>query len=129
MLSASFFQSAAIGACVVASQPAGIGIREEIPRSPVIPVGFCPLLRGRRKWTSCFRSRASGASCSTLRAGIAVEAIFVALYIAVKPHREPTLIKAGNTAAVVSPGGAVLGFTLPPASAIANSVAIVDMAV
>jgi uncharacterized membrane protein YjfL (UPF0719 family) len=32
-------------------------------------------------------------------AGIAAEAIFVALYIAVTPHREPTLIKAGNTAA------------------------------
>ena len=62
-------------------------------------------------------------------AGIAAEAIFVALYIAVTPHREPTLIKAGNTAAAVSLGGAVLGFTLPLASAIANSVAIVDMAV
>ena len=62
-------------------------------------------------------------------AGIAAEAIFVALYIAVTPHREPTLIKAGDTAAAVSLGGAVLGFTLPLASAIANSVAIVDMAV
>jgi glutathionylspermidine synthase len=29
MLSAFFFQSAVIGSCVVASQPAGIGIRED----------------------------------------------------------------------------------------------------
>ena len=43
MLSAFFFQSAVIGSCVVASQPAGIGIRED-DRITRDTVGFCPLL-------------------------------------------------------------------------------------
>lgn len=49
--------------------------------------------------------------------------------MAVTPHHEVTLIKAGNTAAAVSLGGAVLGFTLPLASAIVHSVSLLDMAV
>jgi len=57
------------------------------------------------------------------------EAIFVILYMAMTPHREAALIAARNTAAAVSLGGAVLGFTLPLASAIANSVSLLDMAV
>ena len=62
-------------------------------------------------------------------AALAAEAIFVVLYMAMTPHREAALIVAGNTAAAVSLGGAVLGFTLPLASAIANSVSLLDMAV
>ena len=42
------------------------------------------------------------------------------------PHRELTLIKGGNGAAVVGFLGAILGFSLPLASAAANSVSIVD---
>lgn len=64
-----------------------------------------------------------------LAAAIAAEVVFVILYMAVTPHREVTLIKAGNAAAAVSLGGAVLGFTLPLASAIAHSVSLLDMAV
>ena len=55
---------------------------------------------------------------------IAAEAIFVVLYMAVTPHHEATLIKAGNTAAALSFGGAVIGFTLPLASAIAHNVSL-----
>ena len=55
---------------------------------------------------------------------VVAEAIFVVLYMAVTPHHEATLIKAGNTAAAVSFGGAVLGFTLPLASAIAHNVSL-----
>jgi putative membrane protein len=55
---------------------------------------------------------------------VVAEAIFVALYMAVTPHHEATLIKAGNTAAAVSFGGAVIGFTLPLASAIAFNVSL-----
>lgn len=62
-------------------------------------------------------------------AAVIAEAIFVILYMAVTPHREVTLIKTGNAAAAVSLGGAVLGFTLPLASAIAHSVSLLDMAV
>ena len=60
---------------------------------------------------------------------VAAEIIFILLYMAVTPHREMALIEAGNTAAAVSLGGAVLGFTLPVASAVTNSITILDMAV
>lgn len=62
-------------------------------------------------------------------AAVVAEAVFIILYMAVTPHHEAALIRAGNTAAAVSLGGAVLGFTLPLASAIANSVSLLDMAV
>jgi putative membrane protein len=55
---------------------------------------------------------------------VAAEAIFVILYITVTPHHEATLIKAGNTAAALTFAGAVIGFTLPLASAIANNVSL-----
>ena len=57
------------------------------------------------------------------------EAIFIALYMAVTPHHEATLIKQGNAAAAISLGGAVLGFTLPLTSSIIHSVSLLDMAV
>jgi putative membrane protein len=60
---------------------------------------------------------------------ILAEALFLALYMALTPHREIMLIRKGNTAAAVSLGGAVLGFTLPIASAAISSVSLVDMAV
>jgi putative membrane protein len=60
---------------------------------------------------------------------LVAEAVFIAVYVRITPHREAALIKAGNTAAAVSLGGAVLGFTLPLASAITHSVSLVDMAV
>ena len=57
------------------------------------------------------------------------EAIFVALYVTITPHRELSLIRQGNGAASISLGGAVLGFTLPVGSVIAHSVDILHMAV
>lgn len=64
-----------------------------------------------------------------LAAALVAEAAFILLYMAVTPHREGALIRAGNTAAAVSIGGAVVGFTLPLASAIVNSATLLDMAV
>lgn len=55
---------------------------------------------------------------------VVAEAIFVVLYMAVTPHHEATLIKAGNPVAALSFGGAVIGFTLPLASAIAHNVSL-----
>jgi putative membrane protein len=55
---------------------------------------------------------------------VAAEAIFIVLYMAVTPHHEATLIKAGNPAAALSFGGAVIGFTLPLTSAIAHNVSL-----
>ena len=63
--------------------------------------------------------------------GIAIVAvvIFVAIYVAVTPHREFTLIRQGNTAAAISLGGALLGYTLPLAKAVSQSEGIGDMLV
>jgi putative membrane protein len=55
---------------------------------------------------------------------VVAEAIFVVLYMSMTPHNEATLIKAGNPAAALSFAGAVIGFTLPLTSAIAQNVSL-----
>lgn len=62
-------------------------------------------------------------------ASIALLALFVAIYIRATPYRELALIRAGNQAAAISLSGAVLGFVLPLASAVAHSVNLPDMLV
>lgn len=57
---------------------------------------------------------------------IVMTVLFVAVYVRLTPHREFALIKANNVAASLALGGAVLGFILPLASAMANSVSLVD---
>ena len=61
--------------------------------------------------------------------GIAAVAVvvFVATYTAVTPQHELRLIRQGNTAAAVSLGGAVLGYTVPLAKAVSQSARISDM--
>lgn len=58
--------------------------------------------------------------------GLAAYGAFALVYTAITPHREVELIRAGNMAAVTAFLGAILGFSLPLASAAANSVSIVD---
>jgi len=60
-------------------------------------------------------------------AGIALLAVFTAIYLRITPYREIELIKAGNPAAAASLSGAIIGFTLPLAHAIAQSVNLLDM--
>jgi putative membrane protein len=55
-------------------------------------------------------------------------AVFVAVYTRVTPYREIALIREGNIAASISLSGALAGFVLPLASAIAHSVSPLDMA-
>lgn len=62
-------------------------------------------------------------------AALVAMAVFVVLYMAVTSHHEATLIREGNTAAAISFAGALLGFTLPLASAIIHSVSLIDMLV
>ena len=62
-------------------------------------------------------------------ASLLAAAAYVLIYMAVTPHHEAKLIQAGNAAAAVSLGGALLGFTLPLASAVVNSVSLLDMAI
>jgi putative membrane protein len=78
----------------------------------------------------------AGSSLSTLPAFIAylatasvLVAAFLAVYTALTPHREWALIRAGNAAASLSLGGALLGFCLPLASVIAHSSLLIDVAI
>ena len=47
--------------------------------------------------------------------------IFKAVYRWITPHDEGALIRAGNTAAAVALGGAMIGYVIPLASALANT--------
>ena len=53
--------------------------------------------------------------------------VFIFIYLRVTPYREIGLIKEGNAAAAASLSGAIIGFTLPLAHAIAQSANLVDM--
>ena len=58
--------------------------------------------------------------------GLVAYAVFAAIYTTLTPHKEVELIRAGNLAAVTAFLGALLGFSLPLASAAAHSVNILD---
>jgi putative membrane protein len=53
--------------------------------------------------------------------------VFISIYTTITPYREITLIRHGNTAAAISLGGAVIGYSVPLAYAVAQSGSIVDM--
>jgi putative membrane protein len=53
--------------------------------------------------------------------------ICLALYILITPYPEIKLIREGNTAAAASLGGVIVGFALPLASVVVNSVSLLDM--
>ena len=59
-------------------------------------------------------------------AGTALTVGFVALYAEITPHEELKLIRANNTGAAVSFGGALLGFGIPMAYLISQSVGVVE---
>ena len=61
--------------------------------------------------------------------GIACVAVvvFIAIYVTVTPHHEFRLIRLGNTAAAISLGGAIVGYTIPLAKAVSQSTSIPDM--
>ena len=50
--------------------------------------------------------------------------VFKALYPWITPHNEGALIRAGNAAASVALGGALLGYVLPLASALAHTASL-----
>ncbi|GGE10481.1 DUF350 domain-containing protein [Aureimonas endophytica] len=58
--------------------------------------------------------------------GLGALAAFSLAYSALTPQHELALIRTGNAAAVVAFLGAILGFSLPLASAAANSVSLGD---
>ena len=60
---------------------------------------------------------------------LALLALFAVVYGRITPYREHTLIREGNVAAAISLAGALIGFVLPLASAVAHSVNLLDMLV
>ena len=62
-------------------------------------------------------------------AGLALVALFLAIYVRATPYREFALVRDGNVAAAASVSGAFIGFILPLASAVAHSVNLVDMVI
>lgn len=61
--------------------------------------------------------------------GLGLLALFAMVYGWITPYRETALIRQGNVAASISLAGALVGFVLPLASAIAHSVNLLDMLV
>ena len=55
--------------------------------------------------------------------------VFVRIYTWITPQDELSLIRANNTAAALTFGGALIGFALPLASAITHSMSLLDCAV
>lgn len=76
-----------------------------------------------------FNPAVTGVGAHLLYFVVAIGAImlFVAIYTAITPHREITLIREGNTAAAISLGGAILGYTCPLAQSVAQSGSLGDM--
>jgi putative membrane protein len=61
----------------------------------------------------------------------AASAFFVAfkfIYQLITPYHESSLIREGNAAAAVSLGGALIGFVLPLASALSQTVSLIEFA-
>lgn len=58
---------------------------------------------------------------------IALFGLFASLYVRLTPYAEIRLIRQGNLSAATALVGALIGFALPLASAIANSVNLRDM--
>jgi putative membrane protein len=55
--------------------------------------------------------------------------VFMWIYTKFTPYNEGELIRENNVAAAITYVGALLGFTFPLASALANSVSVIDFAV
>src|SRR5438876_10206680 len=71
----------------------------------------------------------SGAFALTFLVSLALLAVFTAVYSLITAHHEMTLIRAGNTAAALSLGGAIVGFVIPVGKAVAQSTGMTDLVV
>ncbi|UZE11364.1 DUF350 domain-containing protein [Pseudomonas sp. B21-053] len=55
--------------------------------------------------------------------------LFQFIYTRITPHKEFELIRAGNVAAAIALGGAIIGFAIPASNVIAYSINILDFVV
>ena len=58
---------------------------------------------------------------------LALLVVFLAVYLAVTPYSELALIRQGNAAAAISLAGAIVGFVVPLARAVTQSVSALDL--
>lgn len=58
---------------------------------------------------------------------LALLVVFLAVYLVVTPYSELAMIRQGNAAAAISLGGAVIGFVLPLARAVQQSLSTLDL--
>ena len=63
-----------------------------------------------------------------LVASLGLLALAIAIYVWITPYRELALIREGNVAAAASLSGTILGFAIPLAHAVAQSVNLAEMA-
>lgn len=61
-------------------------------------------------------------------AAAAFTVAFKLIYQWITPYHEHDLIRAGNTAAAITLGGALIGYVLPLASALSNTVTLAEFA-
>jgi putative membrane protein len=64
-----------------------------------------------------------------LATAVGLTLAYLLIYMWVTPHDELELIRSNNLAASLAFAGSLIGFSLPLASAIAHSVALVDCAI
>ena len=62
-------------------------------------------------------------------AALALTGLYILIYTAITPHKELQLIKENKPAAAIAFAGSLIGFVLPLASVIENSVDIADMGI
>jgi putative membrane protein len=74
-------------------------------------------------------SSGGAAFALTFLVSLALLGAFITLYSLLTSHREMTLIRAGNRAAALSLGGAIVGFVIPVGKAVAQSTGLADLAV
>jgi putative membrane protein len=61
--------------------------------------------------------------------GVLFTLVFLGVYLIVTPQRELALIRTGNVSAALVLVGALFGYELPLASAIAHAVSLADLAI
>src|SRR3990167_10926154 len=73
---------------------------------------------------------ATGFPVTLMHIGVTMLILVLAagVYILLTPHKEITLIRAGNSAAAVSLGGVLLGLSIPLATSLARSTSMLEVA-
>lgn len=74
---------------------------------------------------------ATGFPITLLHAGVTMLILFAAavIYVLMTPHREISLIRAGNAAAAISLGGVLIGLAIPLAASLSSSTSMIEIGV